>query len=84
MRTFNMNDRNKNEAVSEYFENGGFVLRGLVSENVLEEVNKYLDTQGSSYKQLIFDSPWGYGNMGEHVVADHIHHTWLVDFSSHN
>jgi hypothetical protein len=83
MRAFNTNDQKQNDALREYKEKGGFIIEGLIGANVLDDVNKYLDTQGSSYKQLYFDTPWGYGNMSEHLVAEHIKRSpWLENFST--
>lgn len=52
-------------AIETYHQDGGFVFQNFVELSDVHKINDYLDQKGSSYKQLYFDAPWGYGNMLE-------------------
>jgi hypothetical protein len=70
-------------AVTEVKKSGGFVFKNFITSSEVDQINTYLDQAGSSYKQLYFDAPWGYGNILDIECAQPvIKNTWFECFAS--
>ena len=68
-------------AINEYNHSGGFVFENFISDKVVSMINSYLDAKGSTYTQLYFDLPWGYGNIKEEdCCSPVINHPWMSSF----
>ncbi len=82
MKTFNT-DSDISKAVESLKADGGFILEGLVSLTHMQEINEYLNSCDSTYKQLYFDQNWGYGNLlNKSPFYPLLENKWLKQFGS--
>ncbi|MDA9012533.1 phytanoyl-CoA dioxygenase family protein [Alphaproteobacteria bacterium] len=77
------NDSDAKFAVNEVNTSGGFVFKNFINSAEVDQINTYLDRAGSTYKQLYFDAPWGYGNILDVECASPvIKNNWFERFAN--